>query len=144
VSNDFLFWLIAPFAVTAAVVVWALAREAEHRRRLRWEGRTATAHVSSLGYEPGDGLVSGSYWARVQYDDGGDFVTTKVSISGAEYRSYREGTRVLVSYLPGQPTSARRTSELERGSALGARHVLGQRGMHSAEEEDELLRRLTR
>ena len=141
-SDDFLSWFIAlsvaAFAITAAVVAWALARDAEHRQRLRLEGRTVMAHVSGLGYDPGDGLVSGSHWAKVQYDDGGDFVTTKVTISLAEYKGYRVGTGILVTYLPGRPDSARRTADFERGSGLGAR------GIYSAAEEEELLRRLTR
>ena len=57
---------VAGCAIAAAVAASGLAGEAEHRRRLRSEGRTVMAHVSSLGYDPGDGLVSGSHWARVQ------------------------------------------------------------------------------
>lgn len=70
--------------------------------------------MSSLVADSGDGLSSATYWANVQYDDEGDFVTTWVSISRAEYDRYRVGTGVLVNYLPGQPTSARRLEELVR------------------------------
>lgn len=119
VYGDDLFGLIALTVAVSAIPIAALvrsrAREAEHRRRLRLEGRPVMAHVSSLGYDPGDGLVSGSYWATVRYEDGRDLVTTRVSISQGEYRSYRVGTGVLVTYLPGQPASARRP-ELQRAA----------------------------
>ena len=81
--------------------------------------------------------MSGSHWAKVQYDDGGDFVTTKVWISRAECKTCRVGTRVLVAYLPGHPTSARRPAEHGRGMGAAAGHEL------SAGEE-ERLRRLAR
>ena len=114
-SDTALFWIFAlTIGIPIAVVVVARAATARHHRRLRRYGRTVQAHVSSLGTDPGDEMSSATYWAKVQYDDDGDFVTTRVSINRAEYDRFREGTRVLVTYLPGMPTSARRLEELVR------------------------------
>jgi len=52
-------------------------------------------------------MISESCWAHVQYDDG-DFVTTRIAISSAEYKRLRVGTPVRVDYLPGRPGSVRR------------------------------------
>ena len=108
-SYAILFWVVAlSVGIPITIVAGVLAAAALHRRRLRRDGRTVKALVSSLVADPGDGLTSPAYWANVQYDDGGDFVTTRVSISRAEYDRHRVGTGVLVAYLPGKPSSARR------------------------------------
>ena len=113
--DSVLFWVIAlSVAIPVVVVVAGSTTAGLHRRRLRRGGRTVKAIVSGLIVDAGDGLSSTAYWADVQYDDGGDFVTTRVSITRAEYDHFRVGTGVLVAYLPGQPSSARRLEELAR------------------------------
>ena len=132
-ADDVLFWVVVMALAWGAVATWrGLAREAEHRRRLRLGGRTAKAHVSCLD---GDSLCA-SYWAKLQYDNDGRFVTTLVPVSGAQYQRLRVGTDVLVTYLPGQPDSARPV-ELQRGMYPEAGRAL-------SAGEAERLRRLAR
>ena len=84
------------------------AAEERHRRRLVRFGRSTTARVAELRLDRGGDDSGPMYWARVQYDDDGEFVTTRIAISHAEYERMRVGTPVRVDYLPGRPSSARR------------------------------------
>lgn len=118
--------------LTVALVAWGSAREAEHQQRLQSGGRTAKAQVCGLD---GDSLCA-SYWARLRYDNDGRSVTTTVPISGAQYQRLRVGVDVPVTYLPGQPGSAR-LAPLERGTYSGASQEL-------SAGEAERLRRLAR
>ena len=102
-AGDVLFWVVVCVILSAAVAWVPLAREAEHRQRLRSGGRTAKATVSGLD---SDSLCA-SYWAKLQYHNDGRFVTTLVPINGAQHQRLRVGTDVQVTYLPGQPNSAR-------------------------------------
>jgi hypothetical protein len=109
VSDALVYWGVALiFGLPIALVVAFRGAEARHRGRLARFGRSATAHVAEVHCDPGDGLTSTSYWAKVQYDDDGDFVTTRIAISRVEYERMRVGTPLRVNYLPGRPTSARR------------------------------------
>jgi hypothetical protein len=133
VSGDHVLIWVVVSAILGAAVAWVpLAREAEHRQRLRLGGRTAKAHVCGLD---GDSLCA-SYWAKLQYDNNGRSVTSLVPVSGAQYQRLRVGTDIVVTYLPGQPDSAR-PADLERGMCSEAGHEL-------SAGEAERLRRLAR
>jgi hypothetical protein len=109
VSDALIFWAVGlTFGVPIAFVVAMYGAEAWHRRRLGRFGRSTTALVAELRCDPGAGDTAPTYWAHVQYDDDGVFVTTRIAICHAEYDRMRVGTPVRVDHLPGRPDSARR------------------------------------
>ena len=100
--------LVVLVIVAAPVVIIVVAGRGESRRnrQLRELGRTTSGSVTRLHCDPGDGMSSPRYWAEVSWHDDGQGSPRALTSAATSTRSY-PGSRLDVTYLPGQPKTAR-------------------------------------
>jgi hypothetical protein len=104
---DLVLVTLALVGVPILIIVVDARREARRNRRLREHGRTTSGSVTELHCDPGDGMVSPTYWADVSCHDDGQAFTARVNLSGDQHKVLYPGSRLDVTYLPGQPQTAR-------------------------------------
>jgi hypothetical protein len=91
-------WVLLAFAAVLCVVLltaWAT----RHRRQklLTTTGRGAIGRVLAVGSDD-DGTGTRTHWVRVEYDNGSEAVTAKVTVSDRDRQRYRAGQRVGLTY----------------------------------------------